>query len=160
MNRYQKDSIAFFNRMNRVSRRCMESVLGGMPKCHFGMLHRLAEAIATDGQDGGIYVSDLARCLGDSPQAVSRGLRILETDGLVERCTDAADRRKTMVRLTEKGQHDHDACAQAMLDYGAAVAVRLGEERFHRMHEDIEAMLAAMEAEAAKLDAIEPEFPE
>lgn len=150
MNQFQKDSIAFFNRLNRVARKCTENVLNGKPRCHFTMLHGLAAAIETEGSDGSIYVSDLARTLDASPQAVSRSLRILEQDGLAERCTDPNDRRKTMVRLTQQGQQAHDECAAAMDAFGLAVMKRLGTERLQRMYADFEALIAAMEAESAE----------
>lgn len=155
MDQFQKDSIAFFSRMSRVSRRCMDSVLTSKPRCHFAILHRVAAAIETEGVDGCISVSALAKVLDDVPQAVSRGLRILEEDGLVERLTDPADRRKTMVRLTREGQEAHDACSSAVMAYGNAVSARLGTERLQRMHEDFNALLAAMEAEAALLEQSE-----
>lgn len=143
-----RDSISFFSRMSRVMQQCMDSVLSSQPKCRYHILHRLAAVIEACGKDGSIYVSDLSNTLYSTPQGVSRGLRILEQDGLVERCTDPADRRKTMVRLTHVGQEAHDACEAAIQEYGAAVAARLGPERLQRMHEDFNALLAAMEAEA------------
>lgn len=146
MHSCMKDAVSFFNQVSKVAQRCMDSVLAEQPRCHFHILHRLAVAIAANGQDGSIAVSELATLLYNSPQAVSRGLRILEQDGLVERCTDPADRRKTTVRLTPQGQQDHDACEAAMQAYGAAVAARLGHERLHQMGEDFHALLEAMEA--------------
>lgn len=144
-----KDSIAFFHRVSRVSKRYMDSALSMQPRCHFGILHRVAIAIEADGQDGCISVSELAKKLYDAPQAVSRGLRILEEDNLIERLADPADRRKTLVRLTPEGQQAHDICASALEQHGTAVAMRLGAERLQRMQEDFNALLDAMEAEAA-----------
>lgn len=150
MNQLKKDSAAFFSRLNRVSRRCMEAVLEGKPKCHYPVLHRVVCAMEHCGSGSEIYVSGLSRALNESPQSVSRTLRILEQDGLVERCTDPGDRRKTMVRLTPLGMENHKICTEAVQQFGAAVAARLGPERLSRMHEDFEALLAAMEAEASE----------
>ncbi|MCQ2419770.1 MAG: MarR family transcriptional regulator [Clostridia bacterium] len=155
-----RDSVTFFSRLNRISRRCMDSVLNTKPKCHFGILHRLAVAIETDGRDGSIDVSELAKTLYGTPQAVSRGLRILEQDGLVERGTDPSDRRKSTVRLTQAGKQAHEACELAMFQYGAAVAERLGQERLRRMHADIEALLQAMEEEASLLEQEKQKLPQ
>lgn len=152
MDQWKKDSVAFFSRLEKISRRCSESVLSGKPKCHFFMLHRLAAAIEQAGQDGCIPVSELSKHFYDTPQAVSRGLRILEQDGLVERIVDPADRRRTLVRLTQQGSVSHDACESAMEEYGRAVAERMGSERLRRMQEDYYALLEAMEAEALRVD--------
>lgn len=143
-----RDALSFVSRMTKTAKRCMSAVLEGKPKCHFGSLHGLAMAIEATGNNGSIYVSDLSQTLYGSPQAVSRCLRILEQDGLIERCMDPNDRRKTLVRLTPEGQQAHDACETAMQEYGTAVAARLGAERLRRMQEDLEALIAAMEAEA------------
>ena len=59
--------------------------------------------IEEHGQNGSIYVSDLAAAVKQPLPAVSRALRQLEQDGLIERITDPNDRRKTLVRPTEKG---------------------------------------------------------
>lgn len=146
MHTCMKDAVSFFNQVSKVAQRCMDSVLENQPRCHFHILHRLVMAIEANGQDGSIAVSELATLLYNSPQAVSRGLRILEQDGLVERCTDPADRRKTTVRLTPQGKQAHDACEAAMQTYGAAVAARLGQERLQQMSADFHALLNAMEA--------------
>lgn len=143
-----QDSISFLESLTRLSRRTKELVLASKPKCHFAILHRVAKAIETDGHDASISVSELTRVFEASPQAVSRGLRILEQDGLVERCPDVSDRRKMTVRLTPEGKQAHDECEAAMMKYGCAVAERLGPERLQRMREDLNALLEAMEAEA------------
>lgn len=152
MDQFQRDSVAFFSRLEKASRRCSESVLSGKPKCHFFMLHRVAAAICTAGCDGSIPVSELSKHFYDSPQGVSRGLRILEQDGLVERIPDPSDRRKMLVRLTRQGEDAHEACQSAMEEFGRAVAARMGSERLRRMQEDYHALLEAMEAEALRLE--------
>lgn len=152
MDQFERDSIAFFSRLGRVSKRYLDSVLDEQPKCHFGILHRVVMAIESCGQDGCIPVSKLTKLLKDMPQAVSRDLRVLEQDGLVERYPDPADRRKTMVRLTQEGKRCHDACEKALRQHGLAVVERMGQERLHRMFEDFNSLLEALEAEAANAE--------
>lgn len=136
------------NRTERIMKHYFSDLLNNQVKCHYGMLHRLYCAIEKKGQDGTIYVSQLANRFYDSPQAISRSLRTLEKDGLIERLSDPQDRRKTIVRFTEAGLHAHKECESAILDYSNAVFQRLGPERLHRLYEDHEALLAAFEAES------------
>ena len=93
-----------------ASARGMRAALADAPKCRFGMLERLQYAIRVYGSDGAVYVSELARAAGKPMPAVSRGLRLLEQDGMVERRTDPQDRRKTLVRITPAGQHALQEC--------------------------------------------------
>ena len=57
------------------------------------MLHRLYTIIRRSGRDGAVSVSELTFRMYDFPQAVSRALRILEKDGLIQRTADPEDRR-------------------------------------------------------------------
>lgn len=106
----------------------LAEVLTDAPRCHFDMLHRLYTVIQHSGQDGSVPVSALNCRMYDSPQAVSRALRILEKDGLVQRESDPDDRRKTTVRLTEAGLRAHESCERAVTDYAYAIARRLDPE--------------------------------
>lgn len=135
------------NRTGRIMKRCFSDLLTEQERCHYGMLHRLHCAIETKGSGGQIYVSQLANLFYDTPQAISRSLRILEQDGLILRQTDTNDRRKTIVRLTPAGQQAHDACENAIMEYSNAVFRRLGPERMRSLYENHEALLAAFEAE-------------
>lgn len=137
-----------FNQTERIMKRCFSGLLTEQVKCHYGMLHRLHCAIEKKGQDGSIYVSQLAKLFYDTPQAVSRSLRTLEQDGLIERLSDPNDRRKTIVRFTQAGLEAHRNCEDAILEYSNAVFRRLGPERLQRLCEDHKAMLEAFEAES------------
>src|SRR5699024_7773012 len=63
-----------------------------------GVLHCLT------GQDA--RLSDIAQQLAVSASVASRAVDSLECDGLVQRRTDQADGRASVVSLTEKGQSD------------------------------------------------------
>ncbi len=70
----------------------------GAPASRLLMLRALANA-----GPSGIGIMALARRLGVDAAAVSRQVSELEADRLVERRRDAADARRSMVRLTLKG---------------------------------------------------------
>lgn len=95
--------IQFLGRVNTLGKRGMRAALASQPRCRLGMLEHLHFQIEQSGQDGSIYVSELARAMRQPMPAVSRGLRLLEQDGHILRETDPNDRRKTLVRITRKG---------------------------------------------------------
>jgi len=55
-------------------------------------------------EEEGTPVTKIAPRMGMEPNSLSRLLKSMETDGLVERVPDARDKRKVLVKLTEKGQ--------------------------------------------------------
>ena len=81
----------------------MKAALADCPKRHFPMLEGLLGCIRLHGQNGAVYISDLVQELHQPLPAISRTVRQMEQDGLVERFADPADRRKTLVRFTPKG---------------------------------------------------------
>jgi len=56
-------------------------------------------------EEEGTPVTKIAPRMGMEPNSLSRILKSMEKDGLVERVPDARDKRKVLVKLTEKG-HD------------------------------------------------------
>ncbi|MEZ7838747.1 MAG: MarR family transcriptional regulator [Flavobacteriales bacterium] len=54
-------------------------------------------------EEEGTPVTKIAPRMGMEPNSLSRLLKSMETDGLVERVPDARDKRKVLVKLTEKG---------------------------------------------------------
>ena len=125
------------------------AVLAEKPRCHFDMLHRLYVAIQHSGQDGMVAVSDLNNRMYDSPQAVSRALRVLEKDGLIRRDPDPQDRRKTTVRLTEEGRRAHEECERAVSEYAFGIMRRMGPESLDRFVQDWARFQQAVEEENA-----------
>lgn len=95
--------VHYLHRLSTEGKRGAKMALESCPKCHFIMLEGVLMTIEEHGQNGTIYVSDLAAAVKQPLPAVSRALRQLEQDGLIERITDPNDRRKTLVRPTEKG---------------------------------------------------------
>ncbi|MGO1543618.1 MAG: MarR family winged helix-turn-helix transcriptional regulator [Gulosibacter sp.] len=87
-----------------------------------GILRRLAE-------HGPATVSELAVAIHVSNQGASLGVRDLETAGQVERTTDASDRRRVWVAITDAGRealNKESSASQALLH--AAVERSLDDE--------------------------------
>lgn len=144
-------SCHFIAELSKAAKTGMRSALRSCPKCHFNMLEALMHCIREHGQDGAVYVSDLARDTRQPLPAISRGLRILEQDGTVVREPDPADRRKTLVRITPAGERARKANEQAMNDYFARIMARLTPEQLAQANAVKDALLAAIEAENAAM---------
>ena len=136
--------IQFLGRVNTLGKRGMRAALASQPRCRLGMLE--------SGQDGSIYVSELARAMRQPMPAVSRGLRLLEQDGHILRETDPNDRRKTLVRITPEGEQARLAGEQAISSYFSRVMARLTPEELAQMVALKDAFLAAIVAENDALE--------
>lgn len=133
--------------LRQVSRRGVRTALSRAPKCRFGMLERLHHTIQAHGEQDAIYVSELARAVKQPLPAISRGLRLLEQDDMVQRTTDPADRRKTLVRLTPEGEQTLQACEKELNAYFARVMARIEPEKLAQMLELQQLLIDALEAE-------------
>lgn len=125
----------FIGRLNKAAKAGMRTALADCPKCHFPMLEGILHSIVHHGQDGAVSVSDLAADLHQPLPAVSRGLRLMEQDGLILREADPADRRKTLVRITEKGYSVSQQCEAVLSDYFSCVIARLTPQQVQQMNE-------------------------
>ena len=139
----------FLGRLSKASKTGMKAALAGCPKCHFPILEALAHSIRSHGQNGAIYVSDFARDTHQPLPAISRSLRMMEQDGLIQREADPADRRKTLVRITPEGHAACQQCEDALSDYFACVIARLAPEQVQQMDALRGALMDAILAENA-----------
>ena len=141
--------VHYLHRLSTEGKRGAKMALESCPKCHFITLEGVLMTIEEHGQNGTIYVSDLAAAVKQPLPAVSRALRQLEQDGLIERITDPNDRRKTLVRITPKGYELCHQCEQALRNYFASVLARLEPEQAAQMDALRGALMDAILAENA-----------
>lgn len=137
-------------RLHDETKRGMSAALSSCPKCHFAMLETLSTLIAKHGHEGTIYVSQLAEASRQAMPVISRGLRTLEQEGLIERITDPNDRRKTLVHVTEKGLASSRQCELALSGYFDRVARRLTPQQLAQLRELKDVLLDAVMAENAE----------
>ena len=138
-------AIHYLHRLSTEGKRGAKMALESCTKCHFIVLMTIEE----HGQNGSIYVSDLAAAVKQPLPAVSRALRQLEQDGLIERITDPHDRRKTLVRPTEKGLDASRQVETAISRYFERVICRIPEEQREQLFSLTGVLLEAVEAENA-----------
>ena len=142
--------VHYLHRLSTEGKRGAKMALESCPKCHFIMLEGVLMTIEEHGQNGTIYVSDLAAAVKQPLPAVSRALRQLEQDGLIERITDPNDRRKTLVRPTEKGLDASRQVEAAISRYFERVICRIPEEQREQLFSLTGVLLEAVEAENAE----------
>ena len=145
--------VHYLHRLSTEGKRGAKMALESCPKCHFIMLEGVLMTIEEHGQNGTIYVSDLAAAVKQPLPAVSRALRQLEQDGLIERITDPNDRRKTLVRPTEKGLDASRQVETAISCYFERVICRIPEEQREQLFSLTAVLLEAVEAENAEQQA-------
>ena len=144
-----KAVMRYLDRLKKSVRRGASLSLANAPKLHLGILEGLNHAIEVRGQDGAVYVSDLAEIFKQPLPAISRGLRTLEQDGLAQRQTDPNDRRRTLVRI----------CESRLNDYITGIMDDLGEEFCQQFAKDAETLLQAIERQNEKLLAEKEKMP-
>ena len=146
--------VHYLHRLSTEGKRGAKMALESCPKCHFIMLEGVLMTIEEHGQNGTIYVSDLAAAVKQPLPAVSRALRQLEQDGLIERITDPNDRRKTLVRPTEKGLDASRQVEAAISRYDLTRQLQdLPEEQREQLFSLTGVLLEAVEAENAEQQA-------
>ena len=99
------------------------------------------------------YEEDASEISDFEYDALSRQLRQLEQDGLIERITDPNDRRKTLVRPTEKGLDASRQVETAISRYFERVICRIPEEQREQLFSLTGVLLEAVEAENAEQGA-------
>ena len=118
-------ALAFLDCMRRVRRNHMSDVYQTLTSVEFSTLFSI---LKLQEQKGSPRVSDLVEDLNASPQFISKTLRTLETKGYCERMTDPANRRSTLVLLTEKGTDLLHTAKDRIFRFAQAVTERMGQE--------------------------------
>ena len=135
-----KEIIVLSKEMSRLTKQALENSLSDFPDSHFAALERLYMVIAETGVNGCISASQLAQDLCIAPSALSRELRTLESAGLITRRLDPADRRKTLISISDTGEKLRKECENAVISYFASIACDVGDEDIQelcRIHKKI-----------------------
>lgn len=143
-NQFTADLMKTMSRLTYESKIAFSNALGELNQFQYNALHRVYVAIHSKGDGEKVYFSYL---IGeyDSPPAISRILRNLEKDGLIERFTDKDNRRKTFVRMTDEGIRIHQECESRIKSYGKEICEKLGEEKLQEINHSLQALAKAIE---------------
>ena len=118
-----KAVMRYLDRLKKSVRRGASLSLANAPKLHLGILEGLNHAIEVRGQDGAVYVSDLAEIFKQPLPAISRG----------------------------KGEESRLICESRLNDYITGIMDDLGEEFCQQFAKDAETLLQAIERQNEKL---------
>jgi DNA-binding MarR family transcriptional regulator len=92
----------------------------GMPASRVALMRLLSEY-----RSAKIGVMEIARFLGVNAAAVTRQIKEMESEGLVDRVADARDGRRSYVRLTSEGlgvfEHLHERAHQFEQELGSLI---------------------------------------
>lgn len=133
--------------LQRAVHQGFSQTISRYPKYHFHILQRLYVSIKKYGQDGAIYVSDLICNWHLAPSAISRSLRTLEQNGYIERTPDSEDHRKTLVRLTKKGETVRKECIKKVDTYIEGIFAQMGEKNVSNLAIDLRLAAKAIHEE-------------
>ncbi len=102
-------------------------------------------------QDG-IRLTDLARRLGVSKQAIQPLVAELETAGVVILCVDPADRRALRVHLTDAGAAAFASGNRILKAIETELEGALSGRRLDRLRHDLRALLRLLEDRSASIE--------
>ncbi|QIG38107.1 MarR family transcriptional regulator [Microbacterium sp. 4R-513] len=89
-------------------------------------------------------ITDLARSLGVTQQAMSKTIAELTSLGYVEASVDSSDARRRTLALSERGREAIEAARTSRARLEKAVRTAVGDDRLAAAHQTLEALLAEL----------------
>ncbi len=123
------------SRVSEVASKGLSCALKDAPDCHFDLLAKIHCLANKEDGNGEVAVSDFVKFTGLSPQAVSRLLRGLESEGLIERKADPYDHRRTVIQITDSAEEKRRICQDMAVDYLNRVIKEFGVENVKKVNE-------------------------
>jgi len=93
----------------------------------------------------GTRITEIARRMGVTKQAVNQAVGDLEAMRMVRRSKDPTDGRAKLVRFTARGKRELLRGLSVLGELEAELAGALGDARLRRMHEDLAALVDYLE---------------
>ncbi len=79
--------------------------------------------------NNGSYLSDISLSLGMEITSLSRMVKNLEEDKVIQRKNDKKDKRKTKILLTSKGKKHKELAKTVVKDFNKDLEEKMGEEK-------------------------------
>jgi len=92
----------------------------------------------------GTRLTELARRVDISKQAVGQLVNELESHGLLERIPDPSDGRARLIRFSEKGRSSLLEGLKVLGELETEITRKIGKRRMKALHESLTALLAAL----------------
>jgi len=112
--------------LRRVSQRYRNAITAQLMASGFGDLPQRSYWALTALAGGADDASQLVNEMGVTKQAISKLVDLVVASGFVDRETNPADRRRTVLRLTAKGRKAVDVIEQAVQSTEQEFAAELG----------------------------------
>jgi DNA-binding MarR family transcriptional regulator len=95
----------------------------------------------------GTRITEIARRMNISKQAVNQALAEIEMMGLVRRVPDPSDGRAKLVRFTAKGRRELLLGLRVLGELESDLAAAIGESRLRRLHADLAVLVSHLDDE-------------
>ena len=133
--------------------RTMEYVQARLEQLGFDDIRPAHMAIFQNLGPEGARIGELAERAKLTNQSVGYLVDYLEEHGYVERRSDPANRRATLVCFTERGWEEADACAKILDQLDEELTTRMGAERLEQLHALLAEATAALQASKLAIPA-------
>ncbi len=77
----------------------------------------------------GIRSTSLGPKMGMESTSLSRVLKSMESQGLIQKVSDPNDKRSVVIRLTEAGISKRNVARRVVIDFNQSIVNRIGEKR-------------------------------
>ncbi|MGF6376114.1 DNA-binding MarR family transcriptional regulator [Clostridiales Family XIII bacterium PM5-7] len=144
----REEQSRFFNLMTEFKKMHIASMLPDINHGDYMMLKTIGRQCKENGGKG-TTVSSIARGMAAPMPAVSRGLKMTEHLGYVERVVDREDRRNTYVFLTDEGRKILKKADKTMNDFADAVFGKMGEDNLRKLNQFLEVFVKTAQEEIA-----------
>ncbi len=96
----------------------------------YDMTHSLGFVLLNIDRENGTPATKIAPLMGMEARSLTRMLKSLEENELIEKKSDKEDKRKVMIHLTEKGKLKRELSRQTVKSFHSQLEEKIGESEF------------------------------